>query len=200
MDTFGPHPAPPAHALLKLARTLVGFGWRWGARLLGLLTVLTLLGYGSLLVLQLDPFTMLTPSMQKTIPVGSLVIDRTVPSASLEIGDVISFQKPIGAKGLDTHRIVRVMRSNGHTSYRTKGDSNPIADPWTIEFPPGQSAHRVVLTIPYLGRALLDLKTPTARILIIGSVLVWLLSSFLKFLAASGTGKPKAAGDDNLTV
>jgi signal peptidase I len=172
---------------------VLGFSSRWAARLLGLLTVLTLAGYGSILAFRLEPFTMLTPSMQKTIPVGSLVIDQTVrsPSASLKVGDVISFQKPIGAKGLDTHRIIKIQRSNGHTSYRTKGDSNPVADPWAIEYRPGQTAHRALLSIPYLGTALHYLSLPTARIAIVASVLLWLLCSFLTFLAHTATPKPK---------
>jgi signal peptidase I len=149
----------------------------------GGLVVLTLvLGYAALLALRLEPMTMLTGSMGKTIPPGSLVITRQVSPTVLRVGDVITFQKPLGESGRDTHRIVKIARSNGHTIYRTKGDANASADPWAIEFLPGQSAHRVVASVPQLGLVLLRAHGPWLAVPLI-ALLAWLLlSTFIKVL------------------
>jgi len=64
--------------------------------------------YPGLILLHYEPMVIVTGSMQKTIPVGSLVVDQKVNPQQLHVGDVISFQKPLGAKGIDTHRIVAI--------------------------------------------------------------------------------------------
>ena len=94
--------------------------------------------YPGLILLHYEPMVIVTGSMQKTIPVGSLVVDQKVNPQQLKVGDVISFQKPLGAKGVDTHRIVAIKNDHGRRLYQTKGDSNPIADPWVISFDPGR--------------------------------------------------------------
>jgi signal peptidase I len=145
-------------------------------------------GYALLFALHLQPIVMLTGSMGATIPPGSLVIDREVAATSLTAGDMITFQKPLGQPGLDTHRIIAITHSNGHTSYKTKGDANPIPDPWTIQFH-SPTAHKVVYTIPHLGWPVLFLQTPVARDLILAAALAALFSTILKALAAAGRAK-----------
>jgi signal peptidase len=165
--------------------------YRWGRRVGGSLLVALVAGYLIIIfALHLQPMTMVTGSMQKTIPVGSLVVDRTVPSSSLKVRDVISFQKTIGAKVIDTHRIIKIQRSNGHVVYRTKGDSNPIADPWAISFDKGQSAHRMVFSLPYLGFLLLFAHSKIGILLLVGYTCLTLIVTFLKMIAQ--TAKLKA--------
>ena len=114
--------------------------YRWGKRVAVAAIVTAAFFYLALIVLRFEPMVIVTGSMQKTIPVGSLVVDQKVAPRQLEVGDVISFQKPIGAKGIDTHRIVAIKNDHGKRLYQTKGDSNPIADPWVITFDRGMVA------------------------------------------------------------
>ena len=51
------------------------------------------------------------------------------------MGDVITYRPPPGAgpDGLVTHRIAAITRDErGARVFRTKGDANPAADPWTF--------------------------------------------------------------------
>jgi signal peptidase len=66
-----------------------------------------LVGYAAIFAFHLEPETMLTGSMGHTIPPGSLILTRPTSPTALRVGDMITFQKPLGASGLDTHRIVR---------------------------------------------------------------------------------------------
>jgi signal peptidase len=156
----------------------------------GLVLVLAA-AYILLLALGLQPMAMSTGSMSKTIAVGSLIVDRTVQPSSLRVGDVISFRKPLGAAGIATHRIVEIQRSNGHAVYRTKGDSNPVADPWAIVYRRHMQAHQMIWHVPYLGYLLLFARSPLGVILLITYVCFSLAATILKLIATPSV--PKAA-------
>jgi signal peptidase len=109
-------------------------------------------------------------SMQGTYDRGSIVFDKPVPVADLEVGDVITYTPPAssGASGLITHRIVSVTNhGKDGFSYRTKGDANPQADPWHFQLDQPTQA-RVAYAIPYVGFGIAALSMLPVRMLIIG--------------------------------
>ena len=165
---------------------------RWGKRAGVAAIVAGALFYLGLILLRYEPMVIVTGSMQKTIPVGSLVVDQKVDPRQLEVGDVISFQKPLGAKGIDTHRIVAIKNDKGMRLYQTKGDSNPVADPWVISFDRGMVAHRMVFSVPYAGNALIFARSPLGRLSLIAYVCLILLLSIFKGIAA--TAKVQTTG------
>ncbi len=158
---------------------------RWAKRIGTTIVLSVTLGYLGLILAGYQPMTMITGSMQKSIPIGSLVVSKPVSPDSLRVGDVISFQKPIGAPGLDTHRIVSIRIENKQRLYQTKGDSNSLIDPWVLRFDPGMEAHRTVFHVPYLGHALLFARSTIGRMLLIGFVGFTLLFSILKAVEAA---------------
>jgi signal peptidase len=170
-------------------RRLAKGAFRWGKRAAVAAIVSAALCYLALIVLRYEPMVMVTGSMQKTIPVGSLVVDQKVDPQQLEVGDVISFEKPLGTKGIDTHRIVAIKNDEGKRLYQTKGDSNPIADPWVISFDPGTAAHRVAFSVPYAGNALIFARSPLGRLALIAYVCLILLLSVFKGIAATAKDK-----------
>src|SRR3954452_9802222 len=95
-------------------------------------------------------------SMTGTYDRGSLVYDRVVPTTSLRVGDVITYDPPAGAgpAGLVTHRIVSTSGGPGGARvFRTKGDANAVPDPWTFTLRQTRQA-RVAFHVPYIGYAL----------------------------------------------
>jgi signal peptidase len=109
-------------------------------------------------------------SMTGTYDRGSLVYDRVVPTASLKVGDVITYAPPAGAgpTGLVTHRIVSITpQPGGARVLRTKGDANAAADPWTFTLRNPTQA-RTAFHLPYAGFALAALAERRLRMLIIG--------------------------------
>jgi signal peptidase len=171
------------------AKRLAKGSFSWGKRAGVTAVVGAALLYLALILLGYEPMVIVTGSMQKTIPVGSLVVSHKVDPQQLEVGDVISFQKPIGAKGLDTHRIVAIRNDNGKRLYQTKGDNNPIVDPWVITFEPGVAAHRMAFSVPYAGNALLFARSRGGRLSLIGFVCLILLLSIFKGIAATARDK-----------
>ncbi|HEX2105487.1 MAG TPA: signal peptidase I [Solirubrobacteraceae bacterium] len=107
-------------------------------------------------------------SMTGTYDRGSLLYDRVVPTSTLEVGDVVTYDPPQGAPGLVTHRIASIdVQPNGTRVFRTKGDANPTADPWTFTLS-GQTQAKAAFHLPYAGYALAALGDRRLRMLIIG--------------------------------
>jgi signal peptidase I len=109
-------------------------------------------------------------SMAGTYDRGSIVYAREVPTASLRVGDVITYAPPAaaGPEGLVTHRIVWAGRDRGGArAFRTKGDANAVRDPWRFTLDrPAQA--RAAFHIPYVGFALAALAVRELRLLLIG--------------------------------
>jgi signal peptidase len=118
-----------------------------------------------------ERYVIVSGSMTGTYDRGSLVFDEVVPVKSLKVGDVITYRPPRGSGplGLVTHRIHAVGRdpkTHGRF-FRTKGDFNKVADPWTFTLPNRNQA-RVVTGVPYMGFALAALSERKVRMLIVG--------------------------------
>jgi signal peptidase I len=144
------------------------------ARLLGrLLTAAAVALAAAVLVpalFGLQRYVITSGSMTGTYDRGSLVYDRVVPTASLRVGDVITYDPPagVGPRGLITHRIVSIAaRPGGARVFRTKGDANASADPWTFTLQSLRQA-RAAFHVPYLGYALAALADRRVRMLIVG--------------------------------
>ncbi len=159
-------------------------------------TVVTLLafslpaGFVVMLALGLNANVIVSGSMAPALPVGSLVLYETVAPNQLERGDVISFERPGGDRAIMTHRIVAVDERGGRPVFQTKGDNNPIADPWLIRYGPGHEPKRMIAAVPYVGHALLVTKAPLAKVFLIVLALGFLYVTFLRALAG-GAGAPR---------
>jgi signal peptidase len=111
-------------------------------------------------------YAIVSGSMTGTYDRGSLVIDEVVPVAQLKAGDVITYRPPAGDH-LITHRIAWIGHDQqGRRLYRTKGDANQVADPWTFRLDQPQQA-RVRFGVPYVGFGLAALGRRDVRMAII---------------------------------
>jgi signal peptidase len=119
-------------------------------------------------LLGLQRYVITSGSMTGTFDRGSLVYDEVVPTATLKVGDVITYDPPQGAPGLVTHRIAAIdVRRDGTRVFRTKGDANPTADPWTFTLAAPTQA-RAAFHLPYVGFALAALSDRRLRMVVIG--------------------------------
>ena len=91
------------------------------------IAALSLLSLGSVLVLYLAGFrffTIATPSMGETAPVGTLVV--TQPQQTYDKDDIITFYR---SGSVYTHRLTKVNDDHGYT---TKGDLNAAEDSLSV--------------------------------------------------------------------
>jgi signal peptidase len=104
------------------------------------------------------PLTVLSGSMRPTFNPGDLVIVRPEPLREVRVGQVISYQVPVGVHQVETHRIVRVVHGGAHPVLQTKGDANNVRDPWTAQLS-GTTAWRLAVVIPYGGYVINALRS-----------------------------------------
>jgi signal peptidase len=148
----------------RIGRALTALLIAAGLALAAFLIIPALLGW--------ERYVIVSGSMTGTYDRGSLVMDEVVPVASLRVGDVITYRPPRGAgpEGLVTHRISSIghdPRDKRVRVFRTKGDANEVADPWTFTLPEGRQA-RVVAGVPYAGHALAAFAKREVRMILIG--------------------------------
>lgn len=132
------------------------------------ITALSLLSLGSVLILHLAGFrffSIVTPSMGETAPVGTLVV--TKPQQSYDKDDIITFYR---SGNIYTHRLIKV---NDDHSYTTKGDLNITEDSLPVG---GQDViGKAIVIAPIWGWV-----WRAAPILLIGWIIVYLISCIKK--------------------
>jgi signal peptidase len=149
------------------------------------LTVLLAVGYGALLVAGYKPVAVYSGSMKPSISVGAIAVEKPVASGSIRVGDVITFRDPYVAGRVVTHRVVRILHTHEGLAYRTKGDANPVRDPWTIGLP--GRVGRVAFDVPSVGYVLVYAHTREVRMLLI----VFAAAALLAFLLRAIWRRPQ---------
>jgi signal peptidase I len=111
-----------------------------------------------------ERYAIVSGSMTGTYDRGSLVFAEVVPVDRLRVGDVITYLPPpdSGVDHLVTHRIAEIDKG----VFRTKGDANDTADPWTFTLSDPTQA-RVRAGIPFAGYGLAALGRRDVRIIVI---------------------------------
>lgn len=144
-------------------RAAIRSAWDWGQRALLALALSLLLFLGVLPRLGLyRPVTVLSGSMRPTFSPGDMVIDTPEPVRDVRVGQVISYQVPVGIHQVETHRIVRILSGGAHPVVQTQGDANNHVDPWTARLG-GATAWRMRAVIPHLGYVVNFLRAPALR-------------------------------------
>jgi signal peptidase I len=112
------------------------------------------------------PVTVLSGSMRPTFSEGDLIIVRPMPLRDVKVGDVISYQVPVGLRQVETHRVVEVLERGPNPVVRTQGDANSWPDPWAARLD-GDTAWRLSLVVPYVGYGVNALRSRTLHLLAI---------------------------------
>ena len=100
----------------------------------GLLALVLLLAGAVVLVPAVTgstPYTILTSSMEPSMPPGTLVIVKPIDPQDIKIGTVVTYQLFSGEKEVVTHRVLEIQGPNlpgGDPSFITKGDANSEPD------------------------------------------------------------------------
>lgn len=113
-------------------------------------------------------------SMAPTIPAGSVAVVRTVPAASIRVGDVVTVTTSRSPHPV-THRVVRIEpTSDPDTRVLTmRGDANSGVDPFTYRV---KEARKVLWSAPGLAPVLAAAQSPVAlasATVVLTVVVVW---------------------------
>ncbi len=135
-----------------------------GGIVLGLVVGLALATLGPL-ALGGRTFAVLSGSMEPTLHVGDLVLERRTSAPDIHVGDIVTFRSPDDSSKLITHRVRRVNIANGVVHVTTKGDANLTVERWSI--PESGTVGRAVGRVPLIGYLLVWTRSPLGRMLLI---------------------------------
>lgn len=148
-----------------------------------LLGMLALGAWAHVVGVRLTP--VLSGSMGSAYATGSLAVTREVASSTVRVGDVIAFRPPVAfptPSGRPVlHRVVTAAVVDGRLQVTTRGDANPVVDPWTLDLT-GERVHRARWSVPVAGRLAAAIASPALApraaslaggLLVVGALLAW---------------------------
>jgi signal peptidase len=137
-----------------------------------------------------QPMIVISGSMEPGIMTGDLLIDRWIPTSSVEVGDVLSLESNLTGK-LVTHRVVtvspldpdgidaRVAGFQGTDSWQItmKGDANsePDLEPYIV----GDRVLTPLIQVPMAGKVVSKLMEPTVAMPVLLALIALLGLSLL---------------------
>lgn len=110
-------------------------------------------------------FTVISGSMEPTIPLGSLVVVK--PQESYQENDIVTIKSEANPRDTFTHRIVKVEEDKdiNKLQYQTKGDANEDPDPEPSTH--NRVLGKVIFHLPLVGRLIAFAQTQTGFIVIV---------------------------------
>lgn len=170
--------------------------------IVALAAILAILLVGVRLV-GLQPFTVLSGSMEPTYHVGSLIYVKKVDVTTLQAGDPITYM--LDADTVVTHRIVGVIPDETDADvvrFQTKGDANDAVDGGTVHS--NNVLGTPVFTVPKLGYLANYIQNPPGIYVAVSVGAVLLLLLFIPdLLFGMGDAKKKkkdTASDEDREV
>ena len=123
----------------------------------------------------------LSGSMRPGFSIGGVAITQTIPTSQLKVGDVAVFHPPFLKSTTYIHRIISIKRINNQYIIHTKGDDNPIADPWSLRIT-SKNAYVARFTIPFIGYAAVWVHSTSGKkilLTIAGILIIIFITSLL---------------------
>lgn len=125
-------------------------------------TVSLILGLGFVIViLDINPYVIVSGSMEPALPVGSVYL-VDCQQKEPETGDIISYK---AKDTIITHRVIE----KTDAGYITKGDNNSVADPGIVK--PKQIFGTCVACVPKVGYAVMFLRSVLGILTVVMSVI-----------------------------
>lgn len=128
------------------------------------------------------PLTVLTSSMEPSLPPGTLIVVRPVDPDDLAIGDVATYQIVVGEPAVITHRISGITSSPSGRTFEFTGDNNSDPDPDPVL--PDQIQGRVWYSVPFIGAAGVAFNSQNGSWVV--PVAAVLLLAYAGYMLASG--------------
>lgn len=97
-----------------------------------------------------QPLTVLTSSMEPSLPPGTLIVVKPIDINEIVVGDVITYQIESGKAGVITHRVTGITNSSdGSRTFTLQGDNNDVAD--ELQVLPVQVQGKLWYSVPWIG-------------------------------------------------
>lgn len=151
--------------------------WNWISGALVAVVVLLAIALVGIRIIGLQPFVVLSGSMEPNYHVGSLIYVKSVDYRELKAGDPITYM--VSQDTVVTHRIVEVVPDNTEPNtlwYITKGDANATEDGAPVHY--RNVIGKAVFSIPYLGYVSYFIQNPPGLYVALAGGAILLILAF----------------------
>lgn len=162
--------------------------WNWISGVLVGIVVLLAVALVGVRLVGLQPYVVLSGSMEPTYPVGSLIYVKSVDYKELKAGDPITYM--ISQNTVVTHRIIEVLVDEEDPNtirYFTQGDANDVPDGTSVHYK--NIIGKPVFSIPYLGYVSNYIQNPPGTYIAIAAGAILILLVFLPDIFSDGEKK-----------
>ena len=167
--------------------------WNWVSGILVGLVVLLAVALVGVRVVGLQPFVVLSGSMEPTYHVGSLIYVKDVDYKQLKVGDPITYM--LSQDTVVTHRIIEVLTDEEDPDtlrFFTQGDANDTPDGTSVHY--RNILGKPVFSIPYLGYVSNYIQNPPGMYVAIAAGALLILLVFLPDIFSDGEADSKKKG------
>lgn len=164
--------------------------WNWISGILVAIVALLAVALVGVRIVGLQPYVVLSGSMEPTYHVGSLIYVKSVDYKELTVGDPITYL--VSQDTVVTHRIIEVLvdKEDPNTiRYFTQGDANTVADGTSVHYK--NIIGKPVFSIPYLGYVSNYIQNPPGMYVAIAAGAILILLVFLPDIFADDDKKKK---------
>lgn len=126
----------------------------------------------------IQPYTVLSGSMEPNYHVGSLIYVKPVDPLELEVNDPVTYR--VSSTTVVTHRIIEVIPDEEDPSvvrFRTQGDANTTPDSGLLHS--NNVIGKPIFTVPFLGYAAAFLQGSPGRYIALAACMVIIALVFL---------------------
>jgi signal peptidase len=104
------------------------------------------------------PVVVLSGSMVPTFRPGDTILVRPKPAADVRVGDIITYEIPVGDHHVESHRVVKILSGGASPTVITQGDANSSPDPWRARLT-GRTIWTTFQVVPKVGYGILVLRS-----------------------------------------
>ena len=164
--------------------------WNWISGILVAVAVLLAIALVGVRIVGLQPFVVLSGSMEPKYHVGSLIYVQSVDYKELKVGDPITYM--VSDDTVVTHQIIEVLVDENDPDtirYFTQGIANDVPDGVSVHYK--NIIGKPVFSIPYLGYVSNYIQNPPGMYVAIAAGAILILLVFLPDLFADDKKKKK---------
>ena len=177
--------------MMKMIKTI----WNVISTTLVILAVLLAVALVGVRLIGLQPFVVLSGSMEPEYHVGSLIYVKSVDYKELEVGDDITYM--VSQDTIVTHRIIEVLVDEEDPDtirYFTQGIANDVPDGVSVHYK--NIIGTPVFTIPYLGYVSNYIQNPPGMYVAMAAGAILILLVFLPDLFGDEEEKKPARKEE----
>lgn len=164
--------------------------WDWISGILVAVVVLLAIALVGVRVVGLQPYVVLSGSMEPAYHVGSLIYVKSVDYKDLKVGDPITYM--VSQDTVVTHRIIEVLVDEEDPEtirYFTQGDANDVPDGMSVHYK--NIIGKPVFSIPKLGYLSNYIQNPPGTYVSIAAGALLIMLVFLPDIFAEDESSKK---------